>query len=263
MAGFSLASILGVPFGLELSKYLGWRGPFFAITCLGVIIFLLALKFLPQAHNKISTLDFRTRVLNILTSFKSTKSLYAFTYTLLAMISGFMIIPNISTYLQLNLGYPRASLGILYFCGGMFTFFTMRYVGKLADQISATIISIYSTILIIIAFSGFIGHSPVPVVIIFIITMVSLSSRNVLLQTISSKIPTSDERGGFMSIISFFTHMGSSCGAFIASLMLSTSVTGAKLEGMTEVASVSLFLSCLIPFLLYLTERKLKISYVS
>ena len=33
--------------------------------------------------------------------------------TFVTMAAGFVIIPNLSTYLQLNLGYPRAELGRL------------------------------------------------------------------------------------------------------------------------------------------------------
>src|SRR2546423_1646114 len=47
MAAFSVASVLGVPAGLELARHFGWRAPFFAVGGLGALIAISAVFFLP------------------------------------------------------------------------------------------------------------------------------------------------------------------------------------------------------------------------
>src|SRR5262249_42751875 len=41
LLAFSLAAIFGVPAGLELARWAGWRAPFFAIASLGLPVVLL------------------------------------------------------------------------------------------------------------------------------------------------------------------------------------------------------------------------------
>src|SRR5262249_20005718 len=52
MSSFSIASVLGVPAGLELARVGGWRMPFFAVAALGLLIVPFAFAFLPpmRAH---------------------------------------------------------------------------------------------------------------------------------------------------------------------------------------------------------------------
>ena len=54
MASFSVASVLGLPLGLELARWSNWQAPFYAVAGLGLVIVMVALRILkPQrAHLK-------------------------------------------------------------------------------------------------------------------------------------------------------------------------------------------------------------------
>ena len=60
--------------------------------------------------------------------------LRAFVFTLLMMISGFMVIPYISLYMTSNMGLPETQLPLVYLAGGVATFFTARWFGRWADR---------------------------------------------------------------------------------------------------------------------------------
>ncbi|GAB3869135.1 MFS transporter [Kibdelosporangium lantanae] len=62
-AGSSLASVLGVPLGLAIGQWLGWRGTMWAIVLLGVAAAVLAAVGVPSVTLPATTLRSRLRVL--------------------------------------------------------------------------------------------------------------------------------------------------------------------------------------------------------
>jgi predicted MFS family arabinose efflux permease len=101
-------------------------------------------------------------------------ALQAYLMIALAMFARFMIIPNISTHIQVNLHYPRARIGLLYLLGGSVSFFTMRLAGKLTDRTSSTFtISIFTALLIAVTLAGFVFYThATPITLLFPLFMV-------------------------------------------------------------------------------------------
>jgi len=259
MGAFSLASVLGVPFGLELARLLGWQAPFLALGAICFAVWVLAWRNLPSESNTLETGPLAERFGRLIACCKNPAALSAFAYTGLAMMASFLIIPNISAHVQMNMNYPREQLGLLYLCGGVVSFFTTRIVGRWIDKSSATQVSIASTLLFMaVVILGFIFyHHAIPVLLLFIGFMVASSSRNIAAQTLSSKVPAANERGGFMSLLSACTHLCSAAGAFLSSIMLSHSVDD-HLDGIEHVGMVSIAISCVVPFLFYYTESHIR-----
>ncbi len=65
--------------------------------------------------------------------FQKPNVLLSWAMTFIVMMGGFLLIPNISTYLQENLGYPRSVLGMLYLVGGVVSFFATQLAGRAVD----------------------------------------------------------------------------------------------------------------------------------
>lgn len=261
MGAFAAASVLGVPFGLELARHFSWHAPFIATALLGVLVALLALWKLPYypALGKTVPLEKRIGDIKHLLTLPTARASYGF--MALSMMAGFMIIPNISAHLQLNLHYPREHLGILYLCGGAISFFGMRAAGNFLDHNSATKASALFTGLLILAIaSGFVFYpNAVPVVVVFMCFMLSMSGRNVCGQTLSSKVPDPAHRGAYMSIQSSVTHLASAVGAYLSSLILIEE--DGVLHHMATVGVVAIILSLSVPFLFYYVESRLKRAY--
>ena len=256
---FAAASVIGVPFGLELASAFGWKAPFLGLSGLGLIVLYFAKKHLPEKSNVIQNLPIDKSLESLLKHLKNPTALSAYAFMGLMVFSAFSIIPNISAHIQLNKGYPRSELGLLYFCGGFVSFFSMRFIGKLADKKGATLTCTIGTILFLFSLlTGFVFYdNNIPVLLIFVIFMVGTTARYVSGQTLSSKVPAPEERGAYNSIQYSLVSLFQTIGAFSSSQILSTSADG-KLAGVPIIASISIAISLLIPVLFYITEKSVK-----
>ena len=175
--------------------------------------------------------------------------------TFLVMTAGFLVIPNLSAFLQMNLGYPRAELGLLYLYGGVVTFFTTQATGRAVDRFGSFRVGTIGTLcLALVVLTGFAVSPPLlPVTAIFIAFMLSMSLRNVAYNTLTSRVPSPAERARFMSIQSAVGHTATTSGAFLSSQLL-TELPDLKLVGMNHVAFISIALTLTLPFMLYAVE---------
>ena len=88
--------------------------------------------------------------------------------------------------------------------------------------------------------------------------MIGMAVRNVSNYTLLSKIPSFNDRAGFMSVISCIQHLASSMGAILTSVILINGADG-KLENMNIVAIIAAILFLIIPLILYKIEKLNKI----
>lgn len=244
MTAFSVASILGVPLGLRTATHFGWRAPFFAVAGLGLLLTVAAVFAMP------SLTGHRDRVRASQASLPAFDRLAigSFLNTVLVMLGVFAVVPNISTYLQHNIGYPRERLDILYFAGGLATVLATRPIGALVDRLGATRVVIAGTLVFSTAlFFGFVRPvSAAHVLWVFPLLMLSASLRGVPLQTLATRVPRPPERARFMSAQSAAQHFASAAGAFAASVALGDRPDG-SLEHMEHVAIAAIGLALFVP----------------
>jgi predicted MFS family arabinose efflux permease len=259
MGAFSAASVLGVPLGLEMARRYGWRAPFFSVAGLGALVVAGAIFFLPPLTLHLVAVAERARQISFgeLLSRPLVRLSYLMTATV--MMGGFILIPNISAYVQFNLGYPRDRIGLLYGVGGVVSFFATRAAGALLDRIGALRNgSIGVAILVTIIWVGFVRYLPgLPVLVIFVAFMLGNAFRNVTYNTLTSRVPRPHERARFLSLQSSIQHMASASGAFLSSKMLTEQPSGA-LEGVPAVALTSIGLALALPYLFLRVERGLR-----
>jgi predicted MFS family arabinose efflux permease len=273
MSAFSVASVLGVPMGLYLAESFGWRAPFLAVGSMGLFVALGAVLLLPplRLHLQGKRAGPPTRTFELLG-----RPLVRLSYTLTAsvMIAGFTIIPNISAYLQGNLGYPRPGLKWLYLAGGIASYLAVRLVGFLVDRYgSFRVGSFGASLALATIFVFFYSTVAVPPMLLFVVFMTAMSFRNVSHTTLTSKVPGPHERARFQSIQSAVQHAASAAGAFLSSQLLTTTpLLGpdgqalkddhgkalVKLVGMPRVAVIAMAFTALLPLLFFLVERSVK-----
>ena len=153
----------------------------------------------------------------------------------LVMLTAFLVIPNISAFLQKNLDYPRKGIEVLYMIGGAVSFVVLRLAGRAIDRFGAARVSIVGTVVLIaVLYFGFVAPETMGatgVLILFVGFMVGMSIRNVCMGSLSTRVPrTPDERAGYMSLQSTAQHISSSLGAFASSRLLSDG-PGGRLMG--------------------------------
>jgi len=253
MGAFSVASVLGVPAGLELARHFSWRAPFFAVAGLGLLLALTATFFLPSMREHLKVPRRQGPPIKLLDSVTA----LSLVNTALIMSGVFAVVPNISTFVQHNMGYPRDKIGLLYLVGGVASFVAMRLVGIMVDRLGSTPMIVLGTVFHVVALlTAFIYPLAwLPVLFIFTIYMLSGSVRMVPMQALASRVPRPEQRARYMSAQSAVQHAASALGAMLASLVLVAAPNG-RLEGMSQVAWGALVVACLVPIGARILERR-------
>lgn len=254
MGSFSVASVVGIPFVLQVSHWGGWRSAFIITGLLALLLVATCLKFLPSITDHLHT----TELKNLGFIFKPPYLLTLF-ITGAIMTAGFLIIPNISTYVLYNFHYPRSQLGVLYLIGGTLSFFMMRFVGHLTDKWGAVTCSFVAALFfsLTIYFAFVKPDFAWPILPFFVAYMVFNSARLVAANTLLGQVPKPHERARFMSFRSSVQNL--SCGvAAFASTRFLTENADKSLVGMPTLGVISLGLSILLPFLIWKLDRMMK-----
>lgn len=254
----SLASVAGVPAGLLLAEHLGWRAPFFAVAALGLLAMVGAVWLLPPLKGHLAPGPVRAGTLALL-SRPLVRTSYAM--TALVMMAGFLLIPNLSAYVQGNLGYPRDRLEVLFLVAGVGSFVTMRLGGRWVDRFGSFRVGTAGAAgLCAVVSLFFIAPLPgVPVLVPFVAFYVALALRNVAYNTLATRVPAPSERARFQSLQSTIQHVATALATSLAPQLLRAgpalrSEGRPRLEGMDRVALISLALTAVLPWLLHRVE---------
>lgn len=256
MSAFSIASILGVPMGLEIAARFGWRVPFLSVAALGLVVTLAAAALLPPLRGHLDRPAITTPHGPLISNRSAQLS---FLLATVIILSGFLVIPNLSTYIQYNIGYPRERLGLLYFMGGGLSFIGLRVFGKLVDRYgSFRVGSVASGLLIVLLYLWVVDYRPFfPLELLFPMFMVAMSCRNISYQTLISKVPAPDERARFMSLQSAIQHFASAGGAMLSAWILSETPDHA-LVGMSTVGWIAIGMALIVPVMMYQVAQRVE-----
>jgi predicted MFS family arabinose efflux permease len=232
MAAFSLASVVGVPLGLFFANHsaaLTWRAPFLVTAVLAAIIFAAALRALPSIAARTQDLRFSHALKPMGQVLADPNHWRAFAFMVLLMLGGFTVIPYITLYTTGNVGFPETLLPVMYLIGGVCTFFTARWFGRLADkygkpQVFRVIAAL--SLLPILA----ITHSPAlpwwAVILMSTPFFILVSGRFVPGMAMVTSAGNPQVRGTFMSINSAVQSAASGAAALIAGMIISRDAQG-------------------------------------
>ncbi|MBP6218264.1 MAG: MFS transporter [Oligoflexales bacterium] len=260
MGAFAVASIVGIPFGLELALWGSWRTPFYALTLLALVLFV----FVQMNLNILNTDEHqapqknRTEHNQLITGMYQNPAVRMSLLAIPTIFAGnFMIIPNIASYVQNNLHYPREHMSQLYLYGGLAALFTTQLGGRLCDRWGPVVINSVGTVLLIVPLVlGFmIEPALIPVSFIFISFMAASTLRNVSFFSQTSQIPSQQYRAQFMSMQSALNHFSVALGAYASASMLSEGPSR-RLMGMHNVAIIALCIGLTTPWLLSRVQKK-------
>lgn len=259
MGSFSLAAVFGVPVGLELAQLGGWRLPFFAVAGLAAVVAGAAISLLPPQRGHLAHGPGPAMLARFRSLLDRRAVWLAYATAGLLQMQAFMIIPNISAYVQGNLGFPRGQLSLLYLIGGTLTFFGMRATGRLVDRFGSGSVTLANTVLItIVVWAAFIGYQPwMPLLVLFPLFMLTNGMRLVANSAAFSKVPHAHERAGFMALVSSVQHISAALGAFLSSHILEATPDGRLLD-VTTMATVAIALGLVVPPLMFALERAIR-----
>jgi predicted MFS family arabinose efflux permease len=254
LGSFSVASVLGVPLGLELARLAGWRAPFFVIAALTLAALLLARVLLPPLRGHLT--EQHTGLLRGLQRFIGQRAvILSLLATTLMMMGIFAMVPHLSAFFQYNMGYPRDRLGILYMVGGAASFVAMQIGGRLVDRFGPFGVATAGTALLAADLGfGFIER-PVwmPALAVFVAMMLGNSIRAVAVSSLSTRVPNAGDRARFLSLQSSVQHGASALGALVSTSFL-RETPNHELIGIPGVATFALVMVLAVPPLVVAIE---------
>lgn len=275
LAAFSIASIVGVPAALELANAGNWRTPFYSVAGMGAVVAAGVIFLLPPLTLHLQR-GSKPPGLGMLRMLTRPLPLLAYAGTVAMMFSAFTLIPSIPVYLVFNLGYTGESwlqgainatgleytpsvLGPLYFLGGLVSLGVMQVVGRATDRWGSAVVSWAGAVLVcLVMYFWFIDYrASVPVVLLFMGFMGSMSIRGVPARAMDTKIPAPHERASFMSLQSAVQHIALAIAAGFSSFMLTEDARG-HLVGLENMAIIAMVFAVLLPTFVTLAERALK-----
>lgn len=259
MGAFSVASVLGVPAGLELARLGSWRIPFFIVAGLGVVVAGSAVFLLPPMRLHLERAVTAAPMRPFAEFAADPTILIALASVAIVTLGSFLLIPNFSAYLQFNLHYPRERLGLLYMAGGAVSFVTMRMAGVLIDKRGAFLTaligtSLVSVILVLLFIQPIAG---IPVLALFVGFMFSNSFRFVTMNTVGTRVALPNERARYMSTASAVQHLASGSGAILSTFLLVENADK-SLSGIPGLGIAALCLSLPMPFLIGWTMQRIE-----
>jgi predicted MFS family arabinose efflux permease len=251
-----VATVLGVPAGLELARLGGWRTLFFAEAAFGAVITLAVLSMLPPQRAHLSA-DHRAAPVPFRDILKRRVVQLAIAGTASFAIANFALFQNLSAYFQFNRGYPIDRFDLLYMIGGAISFATVRIAGRLSDRHGAPPITTggaaaYAAVLAV----GFIySVDAIPVLPLFVGILVVQGFRSVPMQALSSRIPEPHERARFMSAQASAQYLAQTAGAVIGAQLLTEHADG-SLVGINHVAWFAVAMSLVHAAISYAVNRR-------
>lgn len=233
MSAFSAATIAGVPASLYVANHFGWRFTFVFLTALCVAILLLAQRVLPKLHGHLNTgaaAGERAHPFAAMCgALCDANHLRAMAFIALIILSGFTVVPYITIYLVGNIGVALTDIPLIYLCGGLASFLSARWIGRMADHYGKVrvyrIVAAASIVPILLQ-----THLvPVPLAVVLACTtlfFILVPGRMIPGMAIVTSAAQPALRGTFLSLNSAVMQLASGLAATLGGLIIATDASG-------------------------------------
>ncbi|ASP38826.1 MFS transporter [Bacterioplanes sanyensis] len=250
---FSLASVLGVPVGLELARLGSWHTPFWVIGLMTLLLAIIAAWLLPQQTPQHENPQPSWPML-----YQAGAPRLGLLMLAVSVTSGFLLIPHLSTFFQINLNYPREDIGLLYLVGGTLSFFSMRFAGRCSDRFGPTKVSYAVTAgYLLVLWVTFIHTQHwLPIMVMFISFMLMRTSLSVAVNTQLSWVAPPEQRAAFMSLKTAVQNAATATGGIISTWILTEDEHGV-LQNLATLAVVAAVLAILQPLLMRRLQQQI------
>lgn len=134
MTSFSVSTVAGVPLGLFMAAHWSWQAPFIVIGLLAFVLQGLAWLSLPRLDAHVAHVRGHGLLQAVRQVLLQRNHRRAFLLSACIMMSGFVVIPYITLYVQANGGLSAEQVPWMYLSGGVATLLTARQVGRWTDR---------------------------------------------------------------------------------------------------------------------------------
>ncbi len=231
MGAFSVASVVGVPFGLFIANQYSWHAPFIFLGILSTAVLGLIVVAVPQLRSHMLHNIPHPSPIKVLTNLaRNGNQLSALWFTIMLVLGHFTIIPFLSPYMVANVGFSESDLTYIYLLGGAVTIFTSPMIGRLADRIGKPRVFMMFALLTLIPVFTLTNLPKTALPLALLVTtvfFVTSSGRWVPATTMITSTVTPQSRGSFMSINSSVQQITAGIAASIAGVIVTKDASGA------------------------------------
>src|SRR5262249_15526855 len=115
MTAFSVAAAVGVPFGLQLAQHFRWEAPFFMLTGIAGVMWIIAFLRLPAIRGHMQNGGATQAFAQLLRDANAGRALL---FVATMVFGHFALLPLLSPYLVANVGLPEQGLFLTSFPAG-------------------------------------------------------------------------------------------------------------------------------------------------
>lgn len=224
MAGFSAASILGVPVAIYVAAAFSWKIPFIALAILGIPALYIAERVIPPVNAHLEKKEDKNSIQVFYKMvFTNKNSIFSMLLMVILMLGHFLVVPHVSNFMVSNVGFKEKELVYIYLIGGAVTIFTSPLIGKLADRYGKK--RFYVTFLLLTGIPVYlITHlqNQQIALALFVTTLFFTfsSGRFIPANAIVSETVEPAIRGRFMSLVSATQQLGVGLASFLSGLII-------------------------------------------
>jgi predicted MFS family arabinose efflux permease len=228
MTAFSVATVFGLPLGLAVAAHAGWHWVFLSIALVGVALFFFAKRTVPSLAGHLSAKP-ESKWEEMRGILSSKNCLNGLVFSGLVVAAGFLIIPFLSPSLVTNVGVLETQLSLVYFVGGICTFFSSPLVGRASDRWGHVKVFSFMAVLSCVPFLAITQLPAIPLwQVLFCTTffMVVSGGRMVPTMAILTAVVPSERRGSYMSLATFFQQLCMGIASLIAGKIILSDASG-------------------------------------
>jgi multidrug resistance protein len=226
MSAFSVASIVGVPIGLYLANKTNWRAPFVALGGLSAGVFVFIGFVLPPMRGHLVRGRMATNLVEI---FSRPTHVRAYLLMTALVLSTFMIVPYLASYLVANTGRTNEELPYVYLFGGLATLVTVSLFGWMSDRFGKLLmfrwLALFTLVSIVLA-TNLPSVALATAIGVFTLFMVASSGRMVPAMALITASAIPRNRGGFLSVNASVQQGAAGLASALGGLMLGQGANG-------------------------------------
>jgi predicted MFS family arabinose efflux permease len=234
MAAFSASTVAGVPASLFLANHFGWRFPFLLVALVTCGFIVIGWRLLPTLHGHLNTTEESAHPLAAMRETLGEPNHFrAMAFMALVIFASFMVIPYITLAIVGNVGIPQSDIPLVYLCGGLASFFSARWIGRLADRHGKVRVYRHVAIGSLVPLLLITHLGPAPLVVLLTVTtlfFILVPGRMVPAMAIATSATRPGLRGTFLALNAASLQLASGLAAVTGGLIITTDAEGRLLH---------------------------------
>jgi predicted MFS family arabinose efflux permease len=228
-SAFAVASIAGLPIGLEIAAWFGRGAPFVALAGLSAGVWAVGWWRLPAVRGHLSAAR-RDPLAEYAAVAREPNHLWAFAFSFFLVMGTFTVAAFIGPYLSATNGWTEADLKWLYLAAGLCTLVGMNVVGRLADRTGRRplfrAMAVGALVMAVAITTVPMTTLPAAAVMLSLF-MVLAAGRMVPAQAILLGAARPEVRGAFLSLNTAVQHVATGAAPMVAGALLTTTTDAA------------------------------------